>query len=79
MWNADESKCPFACFRPVGLAMARDGEKLFVTSDATGELFVVTGFKGQYEPSRARPKIESEDYERPHAKPKSGGGYRPYG
>ncbi|KAF8867310.1 glucose sorbosone dehydrogenase [Acephala macrosclerotiorum] len=38
--NADNSACPNNCFRPVGLAI--DGkERLWVSSDATGELYVL--------------------------------------
>lgn len=45
LWNSDESKCPGQCFRPVGLAI--DGkQRLFMTSDSTGELYVVTGTRG---------------------------------
>ncbi|OQO12130.1 hypothetical protein B0A48_02770 [Cryoendolithus antarcticus] len=38
--NADNSKCPGGCFRPVGLAWDSQG-RLFMSSDATGEIFVV--------------------------------------
>ncbi|KAF8646504.1 hypothetical protein AX16_007181 [Volvariella volvacea WC 439] len=34
-------KCPGSCVRPVGLAFGKDG-KLYVSSDATGELFVLS-------------------------------------
>lgn len=38
--NADNSKCPDGCFRPVGLAL--DGkERLWMSSDSTGELYVL--------------------------------------
>ena len=40
--NPDLSQCPNNCFRPVGLAFDSKG-RLFMTSDATGELFVITG------------------------------------
>ncbi|KAG6019800.1 hypothetical protein E4U41_003074 [Claviceps citrina] len=45
MWNKDNALCPEQCFRPVGLAWDHDHEarRLFMTSDASGELFVVTG------------------------------------
>ncbi|KAI1451440.1 hypothetical protein F4805DRAFT_463789 [Annulohypoxylon moriforme] len=39
--NQDTSKCPGACFRPVGLAFDKKG-RLFMTSDQSGELFVLT-------------------------------------
>lgn len=42
MWNADNSDCEKHCFRPVGLLLDTKG-RLFMTSDATGELFLVTG------------------------------------
>lgn len=38
--NADNSKCPSACFRPVGMAFDRQG-RLFVSSDASGEIYVL--------------------------------------
>ena len=37
---ADLDACPGTCIRPVGLAFADDG-RLFVSSDASGELFVI--------------------------------------
>ncbi|KAI1775919.1 soluble quino protein glucose dehydrogenase [Hypoxylon cercidicola] len=40
--NPDNSRCPGSCFRPVGLAFDTQG-RLFMTSDETGELFVITG------------------------------------
>jgi hypothetical protein len=42
MWNTDNSKCPSGCFRPAGLAFDKAG-RMFMTSDSTGELFVLTG------------------------------------
>lgn len=42
MWNADNAKCPGKCFRPVGLWLDGKG-RTFMTSDSSGELFVVTG------------------------------------
>ncbi|KAF2704490.1 soluble quino protein glucose dehydrogenase [Pleomassaria siparia CBS 279.74] len=38
--NPDLSKCPDQCVRPVGLAWDSQG-RLFMSSDATGEIFVV--------------------------------------
>lgn len=38
--NADNSKCPKNCFRPVGLAFDSQG-RLFMSSDASGEIYVV--------------------------------------
>lgn len=40
MSNPDISKCPSACFRPVGLAWDRAG-RLWMTSDTTGEIYVL--------------------------------------
>ncbi|CAG5156862.1 uncharacterized protein ALTATR162_LOCUS4655 [Alternaria atra] len=39
--NPDLSACPGSCFRPVGLAWDAQG-RLFMSSDSTGEIFVVT-------------------------------------
>ncbi|RDI78890.1 hypothetical protein Vi05172_g11119 [Venturia inaequalis] len=41
MRNQDNSRCPDDCFRPVGLAWDSTG-RLFMTSDSTGEIYVVT-------------------------------------
>jgi hypothetical protein len=40
MANADNSKCPEGCFRPVGLALDGKG-RLWMSSDASGELYVL--------------------------------------
>ncbi|ATY59363.1 Soluble quino glucose sorbosone dehydrogenase [Cordyceps militaris] len=50
MWNADNSDCRNHCFRPVGLLLDKQG-RLFMTSDATGELFLVTGTQNNGVPS----------------------------
>ncbi|KAF5373049.1 hypothetical protein D9758_001600 [Tetrapyrgos nigripes] len=42
MTNQNNTACPDGCFRPVGLAWDSKG-RLFLTSDATGEVFVITG------------------------------------
>ncbi|EMD91386.1 hypothetical protein COCC4DRAFT_161655 [Bipolaris maydis ATCC 48331] len=39
--NPDLSACPRSCFRPVGLAWDAKG-RLYMSSDSTGEIFVVT-------------------------------------
>jgi len=39
--NPDLSACPSSCFRPVGLAWDAQG-RLFMSSDATGEIYVIT-------------------------------------
>lgn len=39
--NADNSVCPGNCFRPVGMAFDGQG-RLFVSSDATGEIYMIT-------------------------------------
>lgn len=46
LWNSDESQCPGKCFRPVGLAIDNK-QRVFMTSDSTGELYVVTGTRGK--------------------------------
>ena len=38
--NADNGACPNNCFRPVGIAIDGQG-RLFMSSDATGEIYVV--------------------------------------
>ena len=43
--NQDNSRCPDNCFRPVGMAFDRQG-RLFVSSDATGEIYVVSRLEG---------------------------------
>ncbi|KAI1373112.1 soluble quino protein glucose dehydrogenase [Hypoxylon crocopeplum] len=40
--NQDTAQCPGSCFRPVGLAFDTKG-RLFMTSDQTGEIMVITG------------------------------------
>ncbi|EGX88842.1 Soluble quinoprotein glucose/sorbosone dehydrogenase [Cordyceps militaris CM01] len=42
LWNADNAACPGSCFRPTGLWLDDKG-RTFMTSDSSGELFVVTG------------------------------------
>jgi hypothetical protein len=39
--NQDLSACPGSCFRPVGLAWDSQG-RLFMSSDSTGEIYVIT-------------------------------------
>jgi hypothetical protein len=41
VFNSDLSACPDSCFRPVGLAWDAQ-ERLFMSSDSTGEIYVVT-------------------------------------
>ncbi|KAF2745528.1 soluble quino protein glucose dehydrogenase [Sporormia fimetaria CBS 119925] len=43
--NRDLLRCPDECFRPVGLAWGA-GERLFMSSDSTGEIFVITRDEG---------------------------------
>lgn len=43
--NPNLSACPQNCFRPVGLAWDSQG-RLFMSSDATGEIYVVTKADG---------------------------------
>ncbi|KAF9264136.1 soluble quino protein glucose dehydrogenase [Marasmius fiardii PR-910] len=42
MTNQNNTACPDGCFRPVGLAWDSKG-RLFMSSDTTGEVFVITG------------------------------------
>jgi hypothetical protein len=39
--NPDLTRCPDSCFRPAGLAWDSQG-RLFFSSDATGEIYVIT-------------------------------------
>ncbi|KAL0944378.1 nhl repeat-containing protein [Colletotrichum truncatum] len=41
MWNSNSAVCPNSCFRPVGLVWDGKG-RLFMTSDTSNELFVIT-------------------------------------
>lgn len=41
LWNKDNKLCPVECFRPTGVAIDARG-RVWVTSDHTGEIFVVT-------------------------------------
>ena len=45
--NADNSACPDNCFRPVGLAWDANG-RLFMSSDSTGEIYVITREEGEW-------------------------------
>lgn len=45
LWNRELGNCPGACFRPVGLAVDGEG-RVFMTSDSTGEIFVVRQGEG---------------------------------
>lgn len=52
--NKDTSVCPQQCVRPVGIAFDSRG-RLFVSSDATGEIYVIvreSGTTGGANPSR---------------------------
>lgn len=48
--NADLSKCPDECVRPVGLAWDSQ-DRLFMSSDSTGEIWVVTREDGGSAPA----------------------------
>lgn len=39
--NADEAACPDACFRPVGLAVDGTRGRVFMSSDATGDIWIL--------------------------------------
>jgi hypothetical protein len=45
MRNVNVSACPTGCFRPVGLAFDGQG-RLFMSSDSTGEIYVITSSDG---------------------------------
>ncbi len=49
LWNADNADCPSSCFRPVALALDKSG-RAYMTSDSSGELYVVTGTNKQGAP-----------------------------
>lgn len=40
--NGDPSKCPRDCFRPAGLAVDHERDRIWVTSDATGEVWILS-------------------------------------
>ncbi|KZV93096.1 soluble quino protein glucose dehydrogenase [Exidia glandulosa HHB12029] len=42
MYAPDLTKCPDACFRPTGLVWNKAGTRLYVSSDATGEIVVLS-------------------------------------
>ncbi|ETI26698.1 hypothetical protein G647_10358 [Cladophialophora carrionii CBS 160.54] len=43
--NQDNSRCPGDCFRPVGMAIDSQG-RIFVSSDASGEIYLVSRASG---------------------------------
>lgn len=43
--NTDDSSCPTSCMRPVGMTIDSQG-RLFFTSDATGEIYVLVNSSG---------------------------------
>jgi len=43
-YNADNSKCPDGCFRPVGLELDSQ-DRMFVSSDTTGEIYILVKTK----------------------------------
>ncbi|KAJ2925324.1 hypothetical protein H1R20_g11771, partial [Candolleomyces eurysporus] len=46
--NQNEANCGTGCFRPVGLAFDEDGEKLYVSSDTSGEVFLLKRGSGAF-------------------------------
>lgn len=54
MQNPDVGECPDNCFRPVGLAWDSQG-RLFMTSDSTGEIYVITRTDGGNSTNGATP------------------------
>ncbi|KJZ79907.1 hypothetical protein HIM_00621 [Hirsutella minnesotensis 3608] len=59
LWNSDGSQCPHACLRPVGVALSSGGDSLYLTSDATGELLLVSGVKNGHGGLQGPPRQES--------------------
>ena len=57
-WNANNSVCPGSCFRPVGMAFDGQG-RLFVSSDATGEIYMITRDHAASETSSSSPTASS--------------------
>jgi hypothetical protein len=53
--NVDNTKCPDNCFRPVGLAFDGKG-RLFMSSDSTGEIYVITRDSGSTSNSNSTQK-----------------------
>lgn len=45
LWNNDNGLCPTECFRPIAVAFDAHG-RVWMTSDSTGEVFVVTPPEG---------------------------------
>ncbi|EJD41614.1 soluble quino protein glucose dehydrogenase [Auricularia subglabra TFB-10046 SS5] len=41
LWNPDVNVCPDQCFRPTGLAWSPDFRRLYVSSDASGEIILL--------------------------------------
>ncbi|ORY07803.1 soluble quino protein glucose/sorbosone dehydrogenase [Clohesyomyces aquaticus] len=77
--NADLSKCPDDCFRPVGLAWDSQG-RLFMSSDSTGEIYVVVpthGNANEASPSSGLPP--SATGTAPSAASSTGSAVRGYG
>jgi hypothetical protein len=42
MYNANNAACPNSCFRPAGLAWDSK-DRLYMSSDSTGEIFIIGG------------------------------------
>ncbi|EJD43586.1 soluble quino protein glucose dehydrogenase [Auricularia subglabra TFB-10046 SS5] len=42
LWNPNINVCPTQCFRPTGLAWSPDGRRLYVASDASGEIVMLS-------------------------------------
>ncbi|KAI9891168.1 MAG: hypothetical protein M1814_003011 [Vezdaea aestivalis] len=70
MTNPDLSQCPESCFRPTGLAFDSSG-RLFMTSDSTGELYVIarqagaarsSGGSGANDASSLLPRLWSDPF-----------------
>ena len=73
--NANLTACPGSCFRPVGLAWDSQG-RLYMSSDSTGEIYVVTKEDGSgvADVSRATTTDGTVPSPSPSPNPPAGGG-----
>jgi len=57
--NVNNSRCPGNCFRPVGMAFDKQG-RMFMASDASGEIYVIMQEKGAVGRGMLLPRQEQE-------------------
>ncbi|CUS08707.1 unnamed protein product [Tuber aestivum] len=60
MWNGDTAACPGKCFRPVGFAFDTAG-RIWVTSDSTGEIYIITPSHSSLSESPSRNDTSGSD------------------